>query len=111
MNARDELAGIIEREYVRAVDRKRIGDVYTAPADAIVAAGYRKSRVITTTEGLDALPTRSAILSANGAVWVNDGDTEDPWASLAEDFHGGPIWTSSEYIDLPATVLHEGNQQ
>ena len=42
MNARDELASIIQREYTRAVDRKRPSDAFTAPADAIVTAGYRR---------------------------------------------------------------------
>ena len=42
-NERDELAKIIRREYLRAIDRKRPSDAFTAPADAILAAGYRKA--------------------------------------------------------------------
>lgn len=42
MNARDELASIIQHEYGNAVYGKRLSDCYTAPADAILAAGYRK---------------------------------------------------------------------
>jgi hypothetical protein len=105
MSERDELAAVIA-----AVNEDLClmqGDSDTIIA-AILAAGYRKPRTITTAEELDALPFKSAILDSSGAVLVNDGDTEDPWASLAEDFHGGPIWTSSAYIALPATVLHEG---
>ena len=77
-------------------------------ADAILAADYRKPRTITTVEGLDALPMGAAILDTHRAVWVNDGDTVAPWASLGEgDSEGGPIWVHSVDIALPATVLHE----
>ena len=39
---RDELAEIIKREYRSAISRKS-DDYYTAPADAIIAAGYTKA--------------------------------------------------------------------
>lgn len=75
-----------------------------AAEEALEAA---KPRTITTTEELDGLGRNAAILADNGAVWVNDGDTEEPWASLAEDYQGGPVWANSDGITLPATVLHE----
>lgn len=77
--------------------------------DTLIAAGYRKPRTITTVEELDALGRSAAILASNGAVWVNDGDSEEPWASLAEDFQGGPVWVNGDGIELPATVLHEAS--
>lgn len=45
--ARKELAAIIQREYVRAIDRRRPTDAYDAPADAIIAAGYIKPDLLT----------------------------------------------------------------
>ena len=108
MNARDELAEVIYK--ARWVDG--IKDVTIAAdagiADAILAAGYSKTRTITTVEELDALGLMATVLDANGTAWVNDGETEDPWASVAESSIGGPVWTSSPHIPIPATVLHEG---
>ena len=61
-NERDELAGIIARAFrvhpngVAYVDHK-------GGADALLAAGYRKPRTITTAEELDALPRGAVVLS------------------------------------------------
>ena len=79
-------------------------------AGAILAAGYRKPRTITTAEELDALPAKSVILDRSGTPWVSDGDPTQPWASVCEDPYGGPIWEDSARIALPATVLHEGEK-
>ena len=108
MSEREELAKVIESVYWINGNKFRRSE--TDVAAAILAAGYRKLRTITTVEDLDALGRISAILASNGAVWVNDGDTEEPWASLAEDFHGGPVWVNGDGIELPATVLHEGDK-
>lgn len=81
------------------------GDQRTA--DAILAAGYRKPRTITTVEELDRLGRGSTIVEPGGCVWVNDGQSEDPWASFGEDPWGGPIWTDSSRITLPVTVIRE----
>jgi hypothetical protein len=69
--------------------------------------GYRKPRTITTIEELDNLGRGAAIVEPGGAVWVNDGQSEDPWASFGEDPFGGPIWTDSSRITLPVTVVRE----
>jgi hypothetical protein len=109
MTARDELAERIAGRLL--VD---LGTT-TTDADAHDAAhniaallteelGYRKPRTITTPAELDALGASATILDPYGCVWVNDGDTDDPWASLVEQGEG-PVWTSRP--DLPATVLHE----
>jgi hypothetical protein len=84
-----------------------LGRTTTKAVQRILAAGYRRPRVVTTVEELDVLGRNAAILEPDGSVWVNDGQIEDPWASYAEDPFGGPIWTSSSHITLPATVLHE----
>lgn len=74
--------------------------------DAILAAGYRKPRTITTVEELDDLGRNAAVLAANGAVLVNDGENDVPWASFAEDALGGPVWIDPVDVKLPATVLY-----
>ncbi len=112
MSERDELENIVHDAMYPGYDRD---DRMTWPrsifdaATAIFAAGYRKPRVVTTVEELDALPAKSAILDRDGTPWVGDGDKVEPWASVCEDPYGGPIWKNSIDITLPATVLHEGN--
>lgn len=107
MSARDELAAI----YVETLNRGH--GVIERPeqglkaADAILAAGYRKPRTIADVEELDVLGTNAAVLAANGAVWVNDGDCTEPWACVTEDPQGGPVWADDDGIQLPAIVLHE----
>lgn len=104
MSTRDELARIIEQEYTRAIDRRRASDCFTAPADAILASGYRKPRTIATYEDLDALPDGAVILDAEGYVGkrVRREDDGDYWLFAGVD------WTSdSDNVILPATVLHE----
>jgi len=128
MSARDELADILMSDAVMKADG--FGRDYAlAEADAILAAGYRKMelgeaaasfvdaelrskgwikpRTITTAEELDALGRGSTIVEPDGCVWVNDGQSEDPWASFGEDPFGGPIWTESSRITLPVTVIRE----
>ena len=76
-------------------------------AQAILAAGYRKPRTITTAEELDALPNEALIRTRFGQVWeaakLTDG--ENLWRTL-----GPAKLLRSEDIarwSLPATVLHE----
>jgi len=108
VSARDELVEIIQDcgEYIPGSH----ADDYVSPskaADAILAAGYRRPRVVTTVAELDALSKAAAILDANGSPFINDGDDQDPWCSPVESFEGGPCWFDSSSILLPATVLHE----
>ncbi|UDL14889.1 hypothetical protein PP357_gp42 [Arthrobacter phage Sarge] len=102
MSARDELA-----EVIKAVDIIREKGE-TRPhalrqADAVLAAGYRKPRTITTQEELDALPEGVMVWTDAGfylkerlmhgiSTWVT---TNERWYFKTED------------IPLPATVLHE----
>lgn len=71
--------------------------------------GYSKPRIVTTVEELARLGRNAAILAINGAVLVNDGEDDIPWASFAEDALGGPVWIDPIDVKLPATVLHEGD--
>jgi len=75
-------------------------------ADAIVAAGYRKPRTITTREELDALPFEAVIRDGEGHVlerWGGPG--ESIWVTVMVNTfipHGD--------IDLPVTVLDEADR-
>ena len=109
MSARDELACIIHD--ATCSDSKE--DPMTWPpaifstSDAILAAGYRKPRIITTAEELDDLPETSVVLDPMGTVALQVG--RGLWTM------GGDEYTSEELIAdwlvLPATVLHEPEAQ
>lgn len=91
MSARDELTTLI------------LGKTAPRAADAILAAGYRKPRTITTVEELDALPAGSVILDSDGLSLHKN------------EFTGWCASNGAKEIDvemlegeaLPATVLHE----
>ena len=109
MSERDELIQIIWDEAVD--DRVKSGkDLRNVPvvrpkvdgmADRILAAGYRKSRTITTPEELEALPSGSVILDSDGEPNVLH---DNGWV-----LPGGPggytTWAVAQ--SLPATVLYE----
>jgi hypothetical protein len=108
MSERDELASII-----MAVDEAGNWDpdpmMYASYGDAILAAGYRKPRTITTVEELDALLNKALIRTQHGeyreAAKLVGG--ENIWRKM------GPakVLSSSDLAawHLPATVLHEGD--
>ena len=93
-NERDELARIIASNHT------------SAAVDAILAAGYRKPRQVTTVEEMQALPMGSVIrLDDRGYVYARHySDSvfpEDDWVS--------PLHHVFDEDWLPATVLHEGS--
>jgi hypothetical protein len=106
VNPRDELAKLLTE-----TSRAYIGeygayvDEVEAPhlADAILAAGYKKPRAITTVEELEALPVGSVILDTDPDTcrkneygrWNSLDDPEESFSSR------------SLLGSLPATVLHE----
>lgn len=123
MNERDELAlelfiadnynqsreqSVVDWEWFNATDKFR-GRIehYKTMALGAIEAGYVKPRTITTVEELDDLGRNAAVLAANGAVLVNDGESDIQWASFAEDAFGGPVWIDPVDVKLPATVLFE----
>lgn len=106
MSERDELAEIIQDcgEYIPGSH----ADDYVSPnkaADAILAAGYRKPRIITTAEELDALPVGSVVLDNDGYGEVYQKAARRPagikWYETGYAIH----WDSLE-LNLPATVLY-----
>ena len=116
MSARDELAKLlfitdnsnasdVEAEW-RAAGGAQLSYIY-AMADALIAAGYSKPRIIESVADLNELGRMATVIDAHGSAWVNDGDHAQPWASFAEDPQGGPIWADGGEIHLPVTVLHE----
>ncbi|UXM92530.1 hypothetical protein [Paenarthrobacter sp. JL.01a] len=112
---RDELAELLQVVMHRTDEITRW--TLQAPidlADALLAAGYRHPRTITTTEELDALPDGSVVQSAD--IEFNGRTTPDIWSyrrghwfcitaiSIGGEVYRGP----ATEIALPATVLHEG---
>lgn len=92
---RDELTQIIDDRW------HGYGYNPQGAADAILAAGYRKPRTVTTVEELDALPEGTIILDTDPDALVTDGTA---WRSLLVP----DCALRSSAVGLPATVLHEG---
>lgn len=94
MSARDELASTMRQNFSGWMGPAVSYEV----ADAILAAGYRKPRTITTAKELDALPDHSVILSRQG---YSAQKTVGNW------------WVAGEHLavvpELPVTVLHEAS--
>lgn len=99
MSERDELAAKVQQ--ASTVVGRGIAKVTAwAIANAILAAGYRRPREVTTAAELDALPVGSVVRSSAGTIAckceatrgvVFGDDRSFPWLKLA----------------TPATVLHE----
>lgn len=111
---RDELAamrGELAELTADAAERDD-DDWMTEAADAILAAGYRKPRTITTTEELDALPVGSVVLR-NGRAFQRYKLQPDVFGEFQEwkCADGGFVRSSKDGSSiLPATVLHEGGR-
>jgi len=91
---RDELTQIIDDRW------HGYGYNPQGAAEAILAAGYRKPRTVTTVEELDALAEHAVILSDEGGVFEH----EHGWWRVT----GSRDPMASSELALPATVLHEG---
>ncbi|MDQ5861777.1 MAG: hypothetical protein M3536_05895 [Actinomycetota bacterium] len=112
MSERDELAAVIRGNRAPWVTNTEHHEMEQAQADAILAAGYRKPRTITTAAELDALPVGSVIrtsghedhfdprVAVKTGFWMSESEWE---VADAEDF----CLDSGELDDLPATVLWE----
>lgn len=123
MTARDELAELLANhesmgcgccaygpttpEQSKAADALEVSDYMVVLADAILAAGYRKPRTVTTVEELDALPDAVLVLTEQGGYWesIKRMDGRNWWHEP-----GNTNVSPSEDLTLPATVLHEGAQ-
>lgn len=109
---RDELIGILHQ--TATADRVRNTHLSHVPvveakvhetADAIMAAGYRKPRQVTTAFALEGMPKGTLILAANGEVWRK---YTHKWDNLDET---GDLIYPPHHISLPATVLHVGGAE
>lgn len=102
MSARDQLApqrGELQDLVGDAAERDD-DDWYRAAANAILAAGYRKPRTITTAEELDALPVGSVVKDDDGHAHLK---YPRGWVRTGQEPYSTP-----EGI-LPALVIHEAS--
>ena len=76
-------------------------------ADAILAAGYRKPRTVTTVEELDALPVGSVVLDDSGLSLHRNEFTG--WCASNGAKNISNEMFEQEMEAFPMTVLHEGN--
>lgn len=107
MNARDELAAVIVAAYGEDAEVECPCEQDLDVADAILSAGYRRPRTITTAEELDALPAWSVVRSQQATIWEKFGGI------LSDDFWAETMTLGrhpSSHISLPATVLYEPGQ-
>ena len=108
MTDREELARIIDENYEIDIDSPAIGTDLVC-ADAILTAGYRKPRTITTVEEVAALPEGTVIRSQTHGYVFELATTIRNKAygySFAEE--------TGSFIDdsyLPATVLYVPEEQ
>ncbi|MFC9761682.1 hypothetical protein [Rhodococcus jostii] len=105
MSVRDELAGIIRRDYDLA-DPMNEGFVpYEGTlADTILAAGYRKLQVVTTEEEVKALPLGTVLRTRDGGVAeIEESDHHVSGIQLL--INGSWSDCCSWHFQLPATVL------
>jgi len=102
MSERDELARKLDEwlDDEAPLNLRR----YVPVADAILAAGYRRPRTVTTVEELDALANESLILDATSKCreGLTSIEGRNWWRAM-----GPSKVLESKDIALPATVLHE----
>lgn len=118
MNERDELRGTLSNTICNASNYTRRAQPYLLGSDmsevldkttnAILAAGYRRHRTITTAEDLDALPVGSVIKDRDRDVCQR---FRTGWRAMIHEDHNDPWLTDTMEIALPATVLYEPEAQ
>ena len=112
MSARDELSALCLSFLKQPTSG---GNSWTltpdALADAILAAGYVKPRVITTLEDLDALPIGAVCLDSEEQMIriVRKEPYSMSYSPVPENFWdmGGGMLHRDDMVDLPLTVLWE----
>lgn len=109
MTDRDELARIIG-DATETYVHEEPGPLNAA--DAILAAGYRKPRTITTETELDELPDGAVLRGAHGQISVIHRGETNSWPPLEVQHVGTEeIDFDYQYIALPATVLYVPEEQ
>ncbi|WML63638.1 hypothetical protein [Rhodococcus sp. AH-ZY2] len=104
MTDREELTNIIRAPRIHT---NTSGDKQRAIADAILAAGYRKPRTVTTIEELDKLPDGAVIRGAHGQISVIHRGQVDGRPYIEVHYAGTEeIDFDYQYISLPAMVLY-----
>lgn len=101
MSERKELVEIFQAHYERV-------DGSNDLADAILSAGYRKSRVVTTVEELEALPDGAVIRLSNSRVAGKFAITNYHYWEIfgvTGDFLSGDFGKH-----IPVTVFYEGSE-
>lgn len=94
-------------ELIYGVNSGKYGDYchHEETADAILAAGWRKSRMITTIDELNTLPDESVIRTRRGDILELDEHRTDSWRNGYKP--GWDIVAIATEYDLPAIVLWE----
>lgn len=111
MSARDELAKLLFRHSVSDGCGDTVGeiaDLCDKAADAILAAGYRKPRTVTTVEELDALPQGTKLYSpATTHSWVLNDLSQHGGVKVHGT--GGGYTYLEDFIkhEAPLVILHE----
>lgn len=98
---RDELAAVIVSAYGEDADELCPCEQDFQVAEAILAAGYRKPRTITTVEELGSLFEGAYGTDADGLLWTIE-DSGFAWINIAEG--SGEKYRDSD-IKLPFTLL------
>jgi hypothetical protein len=115
-NERDELALILVNTQRARYDlppretTDHCSETCWAEVVAILAAGYRKPKVVTTAEELDALPVGSVVLH-NGRAFQHYQAYPAPFDEYQKwkCGDGGFVRSTKDGSSiLPATILHEG---
>lgn len=121
MSARDELAKLLfvtdnhnakdaDAEWEFLQQTPKYLAAYHQMADAILAAGYRRPRTITTVEELDALPNGSVVLSNDYRHWGEQWQVTFQRWDTGYWHRGGRSGSTDPDYFLPATVLYEPGQ-
>jgi hypothetical protein len=102
MNDRDELAELIRSKRKPWVTNTEHWQMEDEQADAVLAAGYRKPRTITTVAELAALSPGTRFL-AHGIFYTRVGPSISARSEFGEEFR----LSEFEYSGFTATVIHE----
>lgn len=89
-----------DAQMAEAIRNSSIGT--TEVVEIVLAAGYRKPRLVATLDELAGLPVDSVILTHKGGVFTKHFDhfrEQDNWEARG----AGSVWPE----DLPATVLYQ----